>query len=211
AVFGSSAGCGAQEDRSVHAAVAVLDDWVLSFPAVGSVVATQHKLSSSAHRFTSMELCEDIGSLVIMQLSEHALEGVLQSFGSYVSTRINAFPASFETENLEGSGRKIVNLAETETQQIALLANALSLAELLPRAAIKLSSFARNDEKGLKQRELKRRLQRLVEQLRDSFCRQHALDLIFTEDGGVRLNAEMYLCMDDGRGEPEWFPSPVFQ
>ncbi|GER54444.1 exocyst complex component 84B, partial [Striga asiatica] len=21
----------------------------------------------------------------------------------------------------------------------------------------------------------------------------------------------MYLCMDDGRGEPEWFPSPVFQ
>ncbi|GER36624.1 exocyst complex component EXO84A, partial [Striga asiatica] len=158
------------------------------------------------------ELCEDIGSLVIMQLSENALEGVLQSFGSYVSTMINAFLASFETENREGSGRKIVKLAETETQQIALLANALSLAdELLPRAAIKLSSFARNDEKGLKQRELKRRLQRLVEQLRDSFCRQHALDLIFTEDGGVRLNAEMYLCMDDGRGEPEWFPSPVFQ
>ncbi|GER54445.1 exocyst complex component 84B [Striga asiatica] len=165
------------------AAVAVLDDWVLSFPAVGSVVATQHKLSSSAHRFTSMvqELCEDIGSLDIMQLSEHALEGVLQSFGSYVSTMINAFSASFEIENLEGSGRKIVKLAETETQQIALLANALSLAdELLPRAAIKLSSFARNDEKGLKQRELKRRLQRLVEQLRDSFCRQHALDISYS-------------------------------
>ncbi|CAA0833671.1 Exocyst complex component EXO84A [Striga hermonthica] len=206
------------------AAVAVLDDWLLSFPPVGSSVASQQKLSSSAHRFNLMiqELCEDIGSLDIMQLSEQALEGILQSFGSYISTMINAFPASFETENLEGSGRKIVKLAETETQQIALLANALSLAdELLPRAATKLSSFTRNDEQGRRsfernnrppeQRELKRRLQRLVDQLRDSFCRQHALDLIFTEDGGVRLNADMYLCMDDGRGEPEWFPSPVFQ
>ncbi|GER41239.1 exocyst complex component EXO84A [Striga asiatica] len=159
---------------------------------------TGPELRMTIYHHNPQELCEDIGSLDIMQLSEHALEGVLQSFGSYVSTMINAFSASFEIENLEGSGRKIVKLAETETQQIALLANALSLAdELLPRAAIKLSSFARNDEKGLKQRELKRRLQRLVEQLRDSFCRQHALDISYS----LKMVG----------GEPEWFPSPVFQ
>ncbi|KAG8366248.1 hypothetical protein BUALT_Bualt17G0056700 [Buddleja alternifolia] len=60
---------------------------------------------------------------------------------------INAFPGSMETENLEGSGRRIVNMAESETQQIALLANALWLAdELLPRATLKLSSTNRSDD-----------------------------------------------------------------
>lgn len=134
---------------------------------------------------------------------------------------INAFPGSVDTENLEGS--RIVKMAESETQQISLLANALLLAdELLPRATIKLSSTNRSDDQNRKaserqpnrlpeQRELKRRLQRLVDQLRDSFCRQHALELIFTEDGGVRLSADMYLSMDDGREEPEWFPSPIYQ
>ncbi|KAL7091533.1 hypothetical protein ACP275_12G112000 [Erythranthe tilingii] len=219
------------------AAIAASDDWSLSYPPVAgrgwgaaaasvtSVVASQQKLSSSAHRFNTMiqELCEDIGSLEILQLSEQALEGVLQSFNSYVNMMINAFPGSVETENLEGSGRRIVKMAESETQQIALLANALLLAdELLPRATMKLSSGNRSDvdqsrrgsdrqSRMPEQRELKRRLQRLVDQLRDSFCRQHALELIFTEDGGVRLSADMYLSMDEGREEPEWFPSPIYQ
>ncbi|KAG8366250.1 hypothetical protein BUALT_Bualt17G0056900 [Buddleja alternifolia] len=215
------------------AAIAAADDWSLSYSPVsglhwgGSVsggTTSQQKLSSSAHRFNTMvqELCEDIGSLEILQLSEQALEGILQSFNSYVNMMINAFPGSMETENLEGSGRRIVNMAESETQQIALLANALLLAdELLPRATLKLSSTNRSDDPSRRgsdkhnrppeQRELKRRLQRLVDQLRDSFCRQHALELIFTDDGGVRLNADLYLIMDEGRDEPEWFPSPVYQ
>ncbi|PIN15229.1 Exocyst complex subunit [Handroanthus impetiginosus] len=215
------------------AAIAASDDWSLTYPpvagrswgaaSVSSAMASQQKLSSSAHRFNTMiqELCEDIGSLEILPLSEQALEGVLQSFNSYVNMLINAFPASVETENLEGSERRIVKIAETETQQIALLANALLLAdELLPRATIKLTSSAnRSDEQPRRgsanrppeQRELKRRLQRLVDQLRDSFCRQHALELIFTEDGGVRLSADMYLSMDDSKEEPEWFPSPIYQ
>lgn len=132
---------------------------------------------------------------------------------------ISALPGSLETENLEGSGRRIVKMAESEIQQIALLANALLLAdELLPRATIKLASINRNDpqradkvNRPQEQREIKRRLQRLVDQLRDSFCRQHALDLIFTEDGGDRLSAEMYLCLDDCKDEPEWFPSLIYQ
>ena len=132
-------------------------------------------------------------------------------------------PGSAVTENLEdSSGHKIVNIAETEAQQIALLANAILLAdELLPRAVVKLSHSTRGDEshrRGLdkqqrppEQRELKKRLQREVDRLRDSFCRQHALELIFTEEGDTRLNALIYLGME-GKGEqPEWFPSPIFQ
>lgn len=131
-------------------------------------------------------------------------------------------PASAVTENLEASGHKIVKIAETESQQIALLANAILLAdELLPRAVVKLSCSSRGDESHRRgsvkqqrppeQRELKKRLQREVDHLRDSFCRQHALELIFTEEGDTRLNALVYLSLDGTEEQPEWFPSPVFQ
>lgn len=210
------------------AALAAADDWSLTYPPVGvrslgiaplgsSSIVSQPKLSSSAHRFNMMvqEMCEDVGPLESFQLANQALEGLLQVFNSYVNMLINALPGSTETENLEGSVSKIVRMAETETQQIALLANALLLAdELLPRATVKLSPSRRTSDRQNRlpeQRELKRRLQRFVDQLRDSFCRQHALDLIFTPDGGIRLGADMYTSMDGYANEPEWFPSPIYQ
>ncbi|GJY88653.1 exocyst complex component EXO84A [Tanacetum coccineum] len=204
------------------AALAAADDWSLNLPPVGSMIS-QPKLSSSAHRFNVMvqEMCEDIGLLRSSQFSNQAMEGLVQAFNSYVHMLVNALPGSSETENLEG---RIVTVADDEAQQIALLANALLLSEeLLPRAAIKLlplqqclptESPRKVSDRQLRtpeQRELKKRLQRFVDQLRDSFCRKHALDLIFTEDGVARLNAQMYSIMDDNSQEPEWFPSPVYQ
>lgn len=168
------------------------------------------------------EICEDVGSLENLSLANQALESLLQLFDSYIKMLINALPNSTETENLEGSGR-IVRIAETEAQQLALLANALVLAdELLPRAVSRFSHLPQTDDgsrrgsdrqnRAPEQRELKKRLQRLVDQLRDSFCRQHALDLIFNEDGSVRLSADMYFSMDeDAEDLPEWFPSPIYQ
>lgn len=50
-----------------------------------------------------------------------------------------------------------------------------------------------------------------VDRLKDSFCRQHALDLIFTEDGDSHLSADMYINMDGNADEMEWLPSPIFQ
>ena len=74
--------------------------------------------------------------LECLQLSDQALEGVLQGFNSFINLMINALPASIETE---GSLSRIVNMAETEEQQLALLANALLLGdELVPRAAMYL-------------------------------------------------------------------------
>jgi hypothetical protein len=60
------------------------------------------------------------------------------------------------------------------------------------------------------QREWKKKLQRSVDRLRDSFCRQHALDLIFTEDGDTHLNAYIYTSVDGSTEDPEWFPSAIF-
>ncbi|RZC54957.1 hypothetical protein C5167_013799 [Papaver somniferum] len=223
------------------AALAAADDWVLTYPpvgtrpsgrsattSIGSLIASQPKLSSSAHRFNSMvqEFFEDVGPIINMQLGGTTLEGLLRVFTSYVNLLITALPGGMEDEgNLEGCENKIVRMAETETQQMALLANASLLAdELLPRAFMKLNSqnqVGGKDElprgasdrqnRGPEQREWKKRLQRSVDRLRDTFCRQHALELIFTEDGFTHLNAETYLNMDGNVEEHEWFPSPIFQ
>ncbi|KAK8627330.1 hypothetical protein V6N13_134943 [Hibiscus sabdariffa] len=219
------------------AALAAADDWVLSYAPVdarpfssslSSASMSQSKLSSSAHKLNSMvkAFMEDVGPLEILQLDGPALEGVLQIFNSYVNLLISALPGSMENEEtLDGSGNRILKMAESESQQLALLANASLLAdELLPRAALKLLPLSQanrvdatprsnSDRQGRvpEQREWKRKLQRSVERLRDSFCRQHALDLIFTVEGDIRLNAEIYLSMDGHTEEPEWFPSQIFQ
>lgn len=213
------------------AALAAADDWVLTFPPMGtrhSSTAFQHKLTSSAHRFNLMiqDFFEDVGPLLSMQLGGQTLEGLFQVFNSYVNVLIKALPGSMDEEaNFEGSGNKIVRMAETEAQQIALLANASLLAdELLPRAAMKLAPLNQSNYKGdsrrrstdrqnrhPEQREWKRRLVGSVDRLKDTFCRQHALDLIFTEDGDSHLTADMYINMDGNVDDVEWFPSLIFQ
>ncbi|XP_010543961.1 PREDICTED: exocyst complex component EXO84A [Tarenaya hassleriana] len=208
------------------AALAASDDWMLTYTPTGSrasstaQIAPHLKLSVSAIRFNSMvqEFLEDAGPLdEVLQLDGVALDGVLQVFNAYVDLLINALPGSAETE--ENPVHRIVKVAETEAQQTALLANALLLAdELIPRSASKIlssntgqSTPSKDRQNRPEQREWKRKLQRSVDRLRDSFCRQHALELIFTEEGEVRLSSQMYIAMDEIVEEPEWFPSPIFQ
>ncbi|KAJ6433143.1 hypothetical protein OIU84_020211 [Salix udensis] len=223
------------------AALAAADDWVLTYPptstrqsgrssvtSLGNAAVFQHKLSSSAHRFNLMvqEFFEDVGPLLSMQLGGQTLEGLFQVFNSYVNMLIKALPGSMEEEaNFEGSGNKIVRMAETEAQQIALLANASLLAdELLPRAAMKLAPLNQTNYKDdprrrpldrqnrhPEQREWRKRLVNSVDRLKDTFCRQHALDLIFTEDGDSHLSAEMYINMVGNADEVDWFPSLIYQ
>ncbi|KAJ6720024.1 EXOCYST COMPLEX COMPONENT EXO84A [Salix viminalis] len=223
------------------AALAAADDWVLTYPptstrqsgrssvtSLGNAAVFQHKLSSSAHRFNLMvqDFFEDVGPLLSMQLGGQTLEGLFQVFNSYVNMLIKALPGSMEEEaNFEGSGNKIVRMAETEAQQIALLANASLLAdELLPRAAMKLAPLNQTNFKDdprrrpldrqnrhPEQREWRKRLVNSVDRLKDTFCRQHALDLIFTEDGDSHLSAEMYINMVGNADEVDWFPSLIYQ
>uniref|UniRef100_A0A6M2EHB1 Exocyst component Exo84 C-terminal domain-containing protein n=1 Tax=Populus davidiana TaxID=266767 RepID=A0A6M2EHB1_9ROSI len=223
------------------AALAAADDWVLTYPptstrqsgrssvtSLGNATVFQHKLTSSAHRFNLMvqEFFEDVGPLLSMQMGGQTLEGLFQVFNSYVNMLIKALPGSMEEEaNFEGSGNKIVRMAETEAQQIALLANASLLAdELLPRAAMKLAPLNQTNHKDdtrrrpldrqnrhPEQREWRKRLVNSVDRLKDTFCRQHALDLIFTEDGDSHLSAEMYINMVGNADEVDWFPSPIYQ
>ncbi|KAL6144279.1 hypothetical protein ACLB2K_054974 [Fragaria x ananassa] len=223
------------------AALAAADDWVLttaptatrqpgrpSSTFLGNTTAFQHKLTSSAHRFNLMvqDFFEDVGPLLSMQLGGQTLEGLFQVFNAYVNMLIKALPGSMDEEaNYEGSGNKIVRMAGDEAQQMALLANASLLAdELLPRAAMKLAPLTQaavkddlrrrssdRQNRHPEQREWKRRLVSSVDRLKDSFCRQHALDLIFTEEGDSHLTADMYINLDGNVDEFEWFPSLIFQ
>ncbi|KAM3261339.1 hypothetical protein ACQJBY_052167 [Aegilops geniculata] len=216
-------------------ALAAADDWALIYPPTGirtfarasaGNLALQPKLSSSAHRFNSMvqDFFEDVGPLLSLQLGGSIMDGLLKIFNTYVDLLVSALPGSMDDEaNLEGLGNNIIRMAETEEQQLALLANASLLAEeLLPRAAMKLSSVNQasmgsmrirgpDKQNRAEQREWKRKLQHMVDKLRDSFCRQHALDLIFTEEGDTHLSAEMYINMDNNAEETEWVPSLIFQ
>ncbi|XP_057548287.1 exocyst complex component EXO84B-like [Amaranthus tricolor] len=221
------------------AALVAADDWVLTLPpsvtrqsgrtlstSVASMAGYQYKLTSSAHRFILMvqDFFEDVGPLQSMQLGSKTLEGVYRVFNSYVNMLIKALPNSLEEVNFEGAGNKIVNMADNEYQQIALLANASLLAdELLPRASMMTSQNSQADYDDSRRRisdrknrhselrEWKRRLVSSVDRLKSSFCQHHALDLIFTEDGASNLTADMYLNMDASAEDIEWFPSPIFQ
>lgn len=151
-----------------------------------------------------------------MELGGPVLEGMFKVFSFYVSLLINALPASVDDEaNMEDTRNKVVRMAVTEAQQIVLLANAFLLAdELLPHAANKLAALNGKDvllKSASDIREWRRRLQRCVDLLRDSFCRQNALDLIFTEDYDTRISADMYICMDEDVNEYDWLPSQIFQ
>ncbi|KAK1643302.1 hypothetical protein QYE76_061107 [Lolium multiflorum] len=212
-------------------ALAAADNWVLVYSPTGirpfarsSAGNMAPKLSSSAHRFNSMvqDFFEDVGPLLSLQLGGSSMDGLLKIFNTYIDLLVSALPGSMDDEaNLEGLGNKIIRMAETDEQQLALLANASLLAEeLLPRAAMKLPSVnqASMDKRGpekqnraAEHREWKRKLQRMVDKLRDSFCRQHALALIFTEEGDTHLSAEMYINMDNNVQEIEWVPSLIFQ
>ncbi|CAH9098335.1 unnamed protein product [Cuscuta epithymum] len=210
-------------------ALAAADDWELTNPpsSFRQSAMYQHKLSSSAHRFYLMvqDFFEDVGPLVSMQLGGKAMDGLFEVFNAYVNTLIKALPGSLEEETeFDGLTNKIVRMAETEAQQITLLANATLLAdELLPRASMNLSSFSQanyKDEHQLRtdrqsrlpeQREWKKRLVSTVDKLKDSFCQLHALELIFNEDGDSNLTADMYINLDGNADEIEWLPSQIFQ
>lgn len=217
----------AEHLKFIYLRLVVYSPWNWSNLILGSIMVTFSLwFFCCIFQLFLQDFFEDVGPLLSMQLGGQTLEGLFQVFNSYVNLLIKALPGSMEEEaNFEGSGNKIVRMAETEEQQIALLANASSLAdELLPRAAMKLSPLNQANFKDdprrrpsdrqnrhPEQREWKRRLVSAVDRLKDSFCQQHALDLIFTEEGDSNLSADMYINMDGNADELEWFPSPIFQ
>lgn len=224
------------------AALAVVDDWIL-FQPLGTVrsgsralhgssgLTTQMKLSSSTQRFQALvqDFFDDVSPLISMQLGGPMLDGLVHLFENYVQLLIKAVPGP-EDENWGTlMDNKTVKPAETEHQQLGLLANAYALAEeVLPRVAAKIlpaqNSNGREEPRKratdrhsavpsrmAELREWRKRLQRMVDRLRDRYCRQQVLDLIYTEDGEANLGVEVYLNLSNNVDDLEPMPSPIFQ
>ncbi|GLJ21307.1 hypothetical protein SUGI_0391490 [Cryptomeria japonica] len=191
------------------------------------------KLTASAHRFISA--VQDIAKCMTLFACVHfggsILNGLTCLFDSYIDTCIRAIPCPSEDENnMDFRDNSNFIWAETEAQQLALLGNASALAdELIPLSVSKTweqqteiqedpskTSPGTSEQFGSLPKELRdwrRQLQRAVDRLRDHFCRQYVLGLIYSREGSVQLTGSTYL---NGRSEdlywdPDAMPSSSFQ
>lgn len=218
------------------------DNWVLTEAAVLSVSRGQRtmiapsyvKLSISAHKLNLMvqDLLEDVTPIMTTQFGRLLLEGVLNVFGFYVKLLMKALPHLNEGGNIThmDDGMKLVS-AKSEAQQLAILGNAAALADdLLPSSVLKLQEGARARKEShkhgqdravvsgiqlLEQKDWHRRLQRAVDELRDTICEQHILELLFDENEKPLLTADLYLSLHDDEKVHSWhqdsMPSAPFQ
>lgn len=156
------------------------------------------------------------------------LDGLVQVFEAYIELLMMAVPGSLDDGFATHKDFKTVRSADSESQQLGLLANASAIADdILPRAAVKLlpaQSTSGKEElrkrtpdrtspassRAPELREWRRRWQRMVEKLRDHYCRQQVLDLMFTEDE-ANFSVYFYLNLEDDYTNLEPFPSPIFQ
>ncbi|KAH7281618.1 hypothetical protein KP509_36G055400 [Ceratopteris richardii] len=169
------------------------------------------KLSISAHKLLMMVqgLLNDATFMVSTQFVKSILDGIFNIFSFYNELLIKALPRldGMEDPVLKDDGINVV-CAENEAQQLVILGNVTALAdELLPLSILKwqesLCNAPNNDiyEKAeIQLAEVKgwrKSLKRLVDEVRDTICEQHILELLFDEEEKPLLTADLYLCLQD--------------
>lgn len=204
-------------------AVAESDDWVLTLPvndilmnhtsqiqnAAGFV--GQIKLTNSAFKFISVvqDIVECLTPFTIVHFGGSILNGLACLFDSYINTCMGAIPCTSEDENsTEFRDNSNLICAETEAQQLALLGNASALAdELIPLSISKVLGQQTENQEGtcktaateqlaslpVELKDWRRHFQRIADRLRDHFCRQYVLGLIYSREGTVQLTGTTYL------------------
>ncbi|GLJ53454.1 hypothetical protein SUGI_1140130 [Cryptomeria japonica] len=176
-------------------------------------LATQCRLTSSAHKFISMvqDILEDLAPLINLQIGQSIVDSITVLFNKYIDILARAMPClSGDELNIGCSFDSKLNPAKTESQQLALLANATALAdELLPRYVSKFSILKggnldcpskgnhmiliRNASHLIECKDWRCHLQHSVDKLRDQFCQQYVLNQIYSTQGDTRLTALRYL------------------
>ncbi|KAH7295504.1 hypothetical protein KP509_27G052400 [Ceratopteris richardii] len=200
------------------AAIASVDGWEASLPSglvnqqsTGGYL-TDIKLSKSAQMFQKMlqDFFEDAVPLSNMQLGGLLLDNCSYLLEYYTDILSKAIPKPrFEAS----SNSKDTVLAETEHQQLCLWSNVSAFAEvILPREeARKRAQTTGTSVRGIESREWKRKLQRSVDSLRNTYCRNQVLDLFFNEEGLPNFTADTYLLLEDDIDMSQAMPSPLFQ
>ncbi|CAI7898998.1 unnamed protein product [Closterium sp. NIES-53] len=207
------------------------------------------QLTSSAYRLYSMvqDFLEDVVPIVNLQLTTPTLDGLAHLYSQYTAmlnrartpedsssdwdaSASAAFSASTSQaggpgEGAEGEGggagaAGIVNKAVTDRQQLALIANAVTLAEELPRLAVRLTQPVAGQRASREQRRSsggeakrqqllawKKQLSEGVEDLKMGFCMQKATELLYPDACmDDALLPHLYFLMDQVESDPsQWF------
>ncbi|KAG6691470.1 hypothetical protein I3842_10G064700 [Carya illinoinensis] len=155
------------------------------------------------------DILEQLTPLAIMHFGGSVLSRMSQLFDKYIDALIKALPGPSDDDNLIELKETIPFRAETDSEQLAILAIAFTIFdELLPNAV--MITWKRQNENSepkngppentvpsasttIELKDWKRHLQHLFDKLRDHFCRQYVLSFIYASEGKTRLNARIYL------------------
>ncbi|KAL6502213.1 hypothetical protein OROHE_024806 [Orobanche hederae] len=164
--------------------------------------------------FVVKEIVDQLTRLVILHFGGNILTRIAQLFDKYVEVLIKSLTGPTEDDNLTELKEPVPFKAETDSQQLALLGTAFTIAEeLLPMVVSRIwNVLNENKEAGsglannvlppvnntVDPKDWRRQLQHSLDKLRDHFCRQYVLSFIYSRDGETRLGAQIYL---GGKGQ----------
>ncbi|KAK9268135.1 hypothetical protein L1049_010575 [Liquidambar formosana] len=170
--------------------------------------------------FIVNDIVEQLTPLAILHFGGNILIRISQLFDKYVDALIKALPGPSEDENLTELKEAILFRAETDSEQLALLGTAYTIADELLPEAVKRHRSAQNESKEAisgptenivpfastttEYKDWRRHLQHSFDKLRDHFCRQYVLNFIYSREGKTRLDAQIYLT---GNGEDLFWDS----
>lgn len=158
--------------------------------------------------FNVKDIVEQLTRFTIVHFGGSTLIRISQLFDNYVDALIKALPSPSEDDSLTELKEALPYRAETDSQQLALLGTAFTVAdELLPMVVSRIWSVLNEimeaesalskkivpPSNNLDFKEWRRHIQRSLDKLRDHFCRQYVLNFIYSRDGETRLDAEIYL------------------
>ncbi|GMH27738.1 hypothetical protein Nepgr_029581 [Nepenthes gracilis] len=159
--------------------------------------------------FVVQDIVEQLTPLAILHFGGNVLGRILQLFDKFVDLLMKGLPSPSEDDSLAELKEATALKAETDSQQLALLGVAYTVAdELLPVIVSRIWS-AQNESSetrsGLPEsivptasnamdyKEWKRQLQHSLDKLKDHFCRQYVLSFIYSREGKTQLDARMYV------------------
>lgn len=171
---------------------------------------------------------EQLTYLFIQHFGGNILIRISQLFDNYVDALIKALPGSTDDDNPIELKEAVPFRAETDSQQLALLGTAFTIAEeLLPMVVSRIwnvlnetkevgsgpESMLPSANNILEFKDWRRHLQHSLDKLRDYFCRQYVLSFIYSRDGKTRLDAHIYLHVkeEDLFWDSDPLPSLPFQ
>ncbi|MFS7948671.1 putative cullin repeat-like-containing domain superfamily, exocyst component Exo84 [Helianthus anomalus] len=205
----------------------------LASPLSTFAISSDGLLVDSGTRFIFMvkDIVDQLTHLVILHFGGNVLGRILQLFDQYMDELIKALPEPSEDDSLVELKEAVPFRAESDSQQLALLGTAFTIAEeLLPMVMSKIWSVLNESKEAAENgvnndniaplvnnmidyKDWRKQLQHPLDKLRDHFCRQYVLNFIYSRDGNTRLDAHIYLSgeSDDLNWNSDPLPSLPFQ